>query len=134
MAGTDAGDSDDRGAPGEGDALANWRYAIAWGRARLVAERKAWNTGEDDRLRGGLKMEDFRKKSERNARVQARYDELMREGRHGHYETLFRIVREEVESLEADRDAAVAHGARMAALWEAAVHECEALRERRRRD
>jgi hypothetical protein len=36
-------------------------------------------------------------KIERNARVQARYDELMREGKHGHYETLFRIVREEVE-------------------------------------
>lgn len=34
---------------------------------------------------------------ERNARVQARYDELIRDGRHGHYETLFRIVREEVE-------------------------------------
>jgi hypothetical protein len=36
-------------------------------------------------------------KTERNARVQARYDELMREGKHGHYETLFRVVREEVE-------------------------------------
>lgn len=33
----------------------------------------------------------------RNIRVQRRYDELMREGRHGHYETLFRVVREEVE-------------------------------------
>ena len=33
----------------------------------------------------------------RNARVQARYDELMREGKHGHYETMFRVVREEVE-------------------------------------
>lgn len=35
--------------------------------------------------------------NERNARVQRRYDELMREGAHGHYETLFRVVREEVE-------------------------------------
>jgi len=36
-------------------------------------------------------------KAERNARVKARYDELMREGKHGHYETMFRVVREEVE-------------------------------------
>lgn len=36
-------------------------------------------------------------KAERNARVQARYDELMAEGKHGHYETMFRVVREEVE-------------------------------------
>jgi len=34
---------------------------------------------------------------ERNCRVQDRFDELMREGKHGHYETLFRVVREEVE-------------------------------------
>ena len=34
----------------------------------------------------------------RNARVQHRWDELMREGKHGHYETLFRVVREEVET------------------------------------
>lgn len=33
--------------------------------------------------------------SGRNARVQARYDQLMREGKHGHYETLFQIVNEE---------------------------------------
>lgn len=36
-------------------------------------------------------------KDERNARVQARYDELMHEGKHGHYETMFCVVREEVE-------------------------------------
>lgn len=41
-------------------------------------------------------------KTERNARVQRRYDELMAEGKHGHYETLFRVVREEIER---DRDA-----------------------------
>ncbi len=35
--------------------------------------------------------------NERAIRVAARYDELMREGKHGHYETLFRVVREEVE-------------------------------------
>lgn len=33
----------------------------------------------------------------RNFRVQARYDELRAEGKHGHYETLFRVVREEVD-------------------------------------
>jgi len=35
----------------------------------------------------------------RNIRVQDRYDELMRIGRHGHYETMFQVVREEIESL-----------------------------------
>lgn len=43
-------------------------------------------------------------KTERNCRVQKLYDELMAEGTHGHYETLFRIVRREVE---AERDACV---------------------------
>ena len=33
----------------------------------------------------------------RNKRVQSRYDELMKVGRHGHYETMFQIVREEIE-------------------------------------
>lgn len=37
---------------------------------------------------------------ERSARVQARYDELMREGKHGHYETMFRVVREEIERTD----------------------------------
>jgi hypothetical protein len=43
-------------------------------------------------------------KAERNARVKARYDELMREGKHGHYETMFRVVREEVERATAHKD------------------------------
>ena len=43
-------------------------------------------------------METLDQKTERNCRVQARYDELMREGKHGHYETVFRVVREEVEA------------------------------------
>ena len=38
-----------------------------------------------------------REKTERNKRVQARYDELMAIGKRGHYETMFRVVREEVE-------------------------------------
>jgi hypothetical protein len=33
-----------------------------------------------------------------NKRVQARYDELMLEGKHGHYETMFRVVHEELAS------------------------------------
>lgn len=36
-------------------------------------------------------------KAARNARVQTRFDELMRIGRHGLYETLFQVVREEIE-------------------------------------
>jgi len=31
-----------------------------------------------------------------NKRVQARYDKLMLEGKHGHYETMFRVVHEEL--------------------------------------
>jgi hypothetical protein len=41
-------------------------------------------------------------KSERNRRVAARWDELSAAGKHGHYETLFQIVREEVEPLESE--------------------------------
>lgn len=36
----------------------------------------------------------------RNARIEARYDELMRIGKHGHYETTFQVVREEIERIE----------------------------------
>lgn len=43
--------------------------------------------------------ETFDDKCARNARVQTRYDELMREGKRGHYEALFRVVREEVERV-----------------------------------
>jgi hypothetical protein len=51
-------------------------------------------------------FEAFAEKSERNKRVQARYDALVAGGK-GHYETLFRIVREEVEA-ERERCAKVA--------------------------
>lgn len=44
--------------------------------------------------------------SERNFRVQARYDELMREGKRGHYETMFRVVREEVERALSEQSGA----------------------------
>ena len=43
-------------------------------------------------------------KEERNARVQRRYDELRHLGKHGHYETLFQIVREEVDLATAELD------------------------------
>lgn len=45
----------------------------------------------------------LREKNERNTRVQTRYDDLMSEGRHGHYETMFRIVREEIERDRSSR-------------------------------
>lgn len=34
--------------------------------------------------------------NERNKRVQTRWDELRAQGKHGYYETLFRVVMEEV--------------------------------------
>src|SRR3954447_22878961 len=46
-------------------------------------------------------------KTARNKRVQGRYDALMSLGHHGHYETMFRVVREEVER-ERERCAKVA--------------------------
>lgn len=45
--------------------------------------------------------ETFQQKTERNFRVKARYDQLMREGKRGHYETMFRVVCEEVERATA---------------------------------
>lgn len=44
----------------------------------------------------------MRAKLERNCRVQHRYDELLSFGQHGLYETMFRIVREEVERALAE--------------------------------
>jgi hypothetical protein len=46
----------------------------------------------------GKNVDTIEQKTERNCRVQARYDELMQQGKHGHYETMFRVVREEVEA------------------------------------
>ncbi len=40
----------------------------------------------------------------RNARVQARYDELTALGKHGHYETMFQVVREEIERATSGKD------------------------------
>ena len=58
-------------------------------------------------------------KTERNCRVQKLYDELMTEGKHGHYETMFRIVRLEVE---AEREACAA-----LAEYTAAGRDAEAI-------
>ena len=41
--------------------------------------------------------ETFKQKVERNVRVRKRYDDLMHDGKHGHYETMFRVIREEVD-------------------------------------
>jgi len=48
--------------------------------------------------------ETFQQKTERNFRVKARYDKLMSEGKQGHYETMFRVVREEVERALAPKE------------------------------
>lgn len=58
-----------------------------------------------------------------NAAVQARYDELMAEGKHGHYETLFRIVHEQrAAGAEAMRLAARAKVREIGEQQEAAGH------------
>jgi|WetSurSiteA1Bulk_404760.scaffolds.fasta_scaffold130619_2 hypothetical protein len=56
-------------------------------------------------------METIEQKTARNRRVQARYDQLMTEGKHGHYETMFRVVREEVEQqlAECEKQIAMMH-------------------------
>lgn len=66
------------------------------------------NEGHDPQ--GFLNTPNYRSQpvaSLRNARVQARYDALMAAGKHGHYETMFRLVREEVEA-ERERCAKIA--------------------------
>jgi hypothetical protein len=40
-------------------------------------------------------------KNQINKRIQARYDFLMEQGKHGHYETMFRCVHEELATREA---------------------------------
>jgi hypothetical protein len=55
---------------------------------------------------GGVN-ETSEQKTDRNIRVQTRYDELMRKGQHGHYETMNRVVREEVERACRQKDAAL---------------------------
>lgn len=47
-------------------------------------------------------ISEFDRKTEINKRVQARYDEFMAEGKHGHYETMFRVVHEEIKRAQGD--------------------------------
>jgi hypothetical protein len=54
---------------------------------KIIDEEMAVDEGESE-LNVGL---------ERNCRVQDRFDTMAREGKHGFYETLFAVVREEVE-------------------------------------
>lgn len=49
--------------------------------------------------------------TERNAKVQARYDAMMADGKHGHYETMFKLVHEQVDA-ERERCAALVQAAR----------------------
>lgn len=44
----------------------------------------------------------FDQKTERNKRIAVRYDALMAEGKHGHYETMFRVVQEEIERVKGE--------------------------------
>lgn len=60
-------------------------------------------------------------KSERNGRVAARWDELSAAGRHGHYETLFQIVREEVKPLEQANEELIRGMTEMAERFTAAM-------------
>lgn len=60
-------------------------------------------------------IESARLKTLRNIRVQARYDQLIAEGKHGHYESMFRVVREEVErALVITRETTIAECASVA--------------------
>ena len=66
--------------------------------------------------------------TERNCRIQKLYDDLMQEGNHGHYETMFRIVRLEVEA-EREECARVCHlyavDNRIHSLATRGAHDCE---------
>lgn len=71
-------------------------------------------------------------KSGRNRRVAARWDELSAAGKHGHYETLFQIVREEVHLLEEANEEMIRGMADMAARFtarmDAAGEQIDSLR------
>lgn len=52
----------------------------------------------------------------RNHRVQDRYDQLMRIGKHGHYETMFQVIKEERDRSLEDAAQAV-HDSLTDARW-----------------
>lgn len=63
--------------------------------------------------RAKLMQADFDRKTERNARVARRYEELVSQGKHGDTESMFRVVHEEVRAAENaayERAAEVAKG------------------------
>jgi len=72
---------------------------------RVALERICELQAENNKLRALLaeydaakaNTESFDDKTARNKRVAARYDQLRTEGKHGHYESMFRVVREECE-------------------------------------
>ena len=61
-------------------------------------------------------------KTKRNCRVQKLYDMLMGEGKHGHYEAMFHIVRIEVE---VEREACAQTCDRLAEMMEGGAGEIE---------
>lgn len=59
---------------------------------------------------------------ERNRRIGARWDELSAQGKHGHYETLFQVVREEIELLEEANEELIRGMTEMAERFTAAMN------------
>jgi hypothetical protein len=47
---------------------------------------------------------------QRNQFIAERYDELMRIGKHGHYETMFQVVAELLKKLEKERHGGLGYG------------------------
>lgn len=81
--------------------LAGRAFAIIWPTAGEVAAARGVRAPKEvEQPRAGESRDALR----RNARVSARYDELMLEGRHGHYETMFRVVSEEIRLATSGND------------------------------
>lgn len=72
----------------------------------------------------------FKDKTQINKRVQARYDFLMERGQHGHYETMFKCVHEELELqrqalAQADVEPQSTNIVLNAEEWQAFLELCE---------
>lgn len=83
--------------PAGGEPVANCSVAaqLADGlKARWEREKALGATGGQSFPRNGIDA-----KTARNRWAADRWDELMAEGKHGHYETLFRVVREVIEKF-----------------------------------
>jgi hypothetical protein len=74
----------------------------------------------------------FEEKTSVNCRMQRRYDELMRIGKHGHYETMFRVMHEEIaREREACAKVCEDHNTGDMSFWALATEACaEAIRAR----